>query len=256
MNKSILYCSHTNDVSELISILQFSLHIKNRSGKSHLVQTVEDYLSCLGWIVTNAKFERSAEHTSRGILSSMFDKVISDLVKMKNKEGGNTNQSDVEYVQRVSKSILDRIGSDGLSRMVVFLPSIPLLFEDIGVRSRSISPLKEAGEKLIFGLSTILEAVLESDRFILICADDLQVILAASCLLQFAPNILDTSHLAFACITVGGSYIHQLHHRASHQFSKHQTHESAMPICWALPRGRSQVPKIISSKHEQPYKHI
>ena len=149
---------------------------KAGSGKSQLVHTIEDHLSCLGWIVTKAKFDRSTKQTSsRGIISSMFDKVIQALIKLK--EGNNP--CDVQYIERVSKSILDSIGKDGLSKLEVFLPSLPALFEDSNSSSgsRSVSPWKDVGDTignsiLVFSLSKILEAVLEKDRYIMLCCDE------------------------------------------------------------------------------------
>ena len=142
------------------------------SGKSVLVHTVANHLDSRGWMVIKAKFERSTEHASRGIISAMFDSVISHLARKK--EGGVP--SDVEYVQRVSQAMSESIKHDGLSRLVPFLPSLPRLFDDIKCSS---SPMEiEAAEignwKLIYSLTKILEAVLEQDRFIMICCDDLQ----------------------------------------------------------------------------------
>ena len=142
------------------------------SGKSALVQTVEGHLSSLGWITIKAKFERGMEHASRGILSLLFDEVISHLIRKK--KGGS--KSDANYVQRVSESILRSIGRDGLSRLVVFLPSLPLLFDDI--QQMYLPTEIEAAEignwRLNYALSKILKAVLEQDRFMLISCDDLQ----------------------------------------------------------------------------------
>ena len=142
------------------------------SGKSVLVHTVANHLDSRGWMVIKAKFERSTEHASRGIISAMFDSVISHLARKK--EGGVP--SDVEYVQRVSQAMSESIKHDGLSRLVPFLPSLPRLFDDIKCSS---SPMEiEAAEignwKLIYSLTKLLEAVLEQDRFIMICCDDLQ----------------------------------------------------------------------------------
>ena len=136
------------------------------SGKSQLVRTASDYLSNLGWVLVKAKFERGAEHNSRGIISSMFDGILSHLVEMKHKG----SPSDVSKCERASKSILDSLCHDGVSILVDFLPSLRLLYPDVGYEE-----WKHAEDwQLIIGLVTIIEAVLESDQQIILCCDDLQ----------------------------------------------------------------------------------
>mmetsp|Transcript_30851 Transcript_30851/g.66674 ORF Transcript_30851/g.66674 Transcript_30851/m.66674 type:complete len:1679 (-) Transcript_30851:132-5168(-) len=139
------------------------------SGKSHLVQTVEDKLGP-GWIVVKAKFERCRKHASKRILSSMFDQLIVNLVKMK-KSG---RSSDVAYSQQVSASILNTIGYDRLPSLVNFLPSLSSLFDDICDDKTGQVQADATEFQLIFSVSNILGAMLESGRLIMICCDDLQ----------------------------------------------------------------------------------
>ena len=147
-----------------------SLFLFYRSGKSTLFRAVGENLSRLsGWIVIKAKFERSVEHASRGIFSSMFNGIVSYLVEMKE----SPNPEDVAYSKQASKSILDSVGYDTLSALVDFLPSLPQLFDNIG---KSANVQAEEGDwQLIHSLTRILVAVLESPgRYIMICCDDLQ----------------------------------------------------------------------------------
>ena len=124
----------------------------------------------MGWIVIKTKFERGKEYASRRIVSALFDELIAYLIRMK--DGGNP--TDIEYSQHATATILDAIGQGGLSSLVDFLPSLPLLFDDI---AEDNSEAKEAvpEDSLAFSLSKILEAVLRSDRTILCFCDDLHV---------------------------------------------------------------------------------
>ena len=138
-----------------------------RSGKSTLAQSISENLSSLsGWIVVKAKFERSIEHASRGIVSSMFNEIINHLVTLMR----SGRPADVAYSQNVSTSIMDSIGIDTLSGLVDFLPSLPLLFDGIvGVNAES------ANWQLALALKNIIGAVLASGKYLMICCDDLQV---------------------------------------------------------------------------------
>mmetsp|Transcript_29949 Transcript_29949/g.63074 ORF Transcript_29949/g.63074 Transcript_29949/m.63074 type:complete len:1665 (-) Transcript_29949:98-5092(-) len=141
------------------------------TGKSRFVRAVGDTLGP-GWTIIRAKFERGKQHASRRMLSSMFDHLVVNLVNMK--ESGIS--SDVAYSRKVSKSILDNIGYDDLSSLVDFLPSLCRLFD--GLRRNQTRPMQAEDNEyqLIFSISKIIEAVLESDtgRLIMICCDDLQ----------------------------------------------------------------------------------
>ena len=178
------------------------------SGKSALVQTVRDHLSRSGWTAVKAKFERSTEHTSRAMLLGMFDEVISNLCK-----GGEGNPSCIDTTQRVAKSLLDGLGQDGLSQLASALPSVQLLFDGVP-RSRSASPETDMGKtmnfaqlgnwQLICSLTKLLEAVLESERYIIIC-DDLQWADQASVsfITEILINIGSLEHICRNCLFVG-----------------------------------------------------
>ena len=135
------------------------------SGKSQLVQTASDYLSNLGWILVKAKFERGAEHLSRGILLGMFSEIISLLVRIKDQ--GETS-ADAMKAQKASESILESIGLDGISQLVEFIPSFQNLFDNIDSDSgRSIEDWQ-----LSYFLSSILEAVVGSGLKVMVCCDE------------------------------------------------------------------------------------
>ena len=62
-----------------------------------------------------------------GIVSSMFDGMISHLVQLKHQHSTN-NASNIQYVRRASQAILSAIGIENLLPLVGFLPSLNLLF--------------------------------------------------------------------------------------------------------------------------------
>lgn len=178
------------------------------SGKSALVQTVRDRLCRSGWTAVKAKFERSSEHTSRAILMGMFDEIISNLL-----EGGDGSPSRDDTAQRVSKSLLAELGQDGVSQVAHALPSIQLLFDDTS-RCRNTSLETDMGTRLdsaqlsnwqlIYSLTKLLEAVLESNRYIIIC-DDLQWADQASIsfITEILTNIGCLEHICRRCLFVG-----------------------------------------------------
>jgi len=139
------------------------------SGKSHLIQAVRETLSSK-WIVAKAKFERGKEHTSRTIVSSMFDQLIFSLVRMKE----NGNPSDAAQSQQVSNSILNTIGYDSLSSLVDFLPSLASLFDRLSADTTMQMKAEDNEFSLICAITNIIKVLLESDWLIMICCDDLQ----------------------------------------------------------------------------------
>ena len=131
------------------------------SGKSVLVQEAVDGLQHSGWIPIKSKFERSLEHASSRIASSMFDELVAYLVNAQNKGG----PSDVAYSQRVSAAVLDSVGLENLSVLSGHLPSLPLLFPEIGDGERK--PIgAENYWQLVHCISKVLAAMLEQDRFV------------------------------------------------------------------------------------------
>eukprot|EP00581_Thalassiosira_minuscula_P013902 CAMPEP_0183713508 /NCGR_PEP_ID=MMETSP0737-20130205/8330_1 /TAXON_ID=385413 /ORGANISM="Thalassiosira miniscula, Strain CCMP1093" /LENGTH=677 /DNA_ID=CAMNT_0025942297 /DNA_START=84 /DNA_END=2114 /DNA_ORIENTATION=+ len=141
------------------------------SGKSRLVQPLIDYASSqsAGWIFTKAKFKRGRSYASSGIVSVMFDEVVSHVVKMK--EGGKPDQ--VAYFERVTRSILTTIGKDELHGLVPFLPSLRMLFSDIDWEQHENTQM-HTGWQLIYSVTKIIESVIDKGQLIVICCDDLQ----------------------------------------------------------------------------------
>ena len=135
------------------------------SGKTCLVQAVRKMLLTSRWTIISGKFERGRAYDSQRIVSSMFDKLIVNLVDMKDSD----NVSDQAYSQRASRSILDGIGHETLPSLVDFLPSLPLLFQGL----ETVRVQAEDNQwRLIYSLAKILEAILEHDRCIMICTDE------------------------------------------------------------------------------------
>eukprot|EP00581_Thalassiosira_minuscula_P019454 CAMPEP_0183717322 /NCGR_PEP_ID=MMETSP0737-20130205/10966_1 /TAXON_ID=385413 /ORGANISM="Thalassiosira miniscula, Strain CCMP1093" /LENGTH=1413 /DNA_ID=CAMNT_0025946739 /DNA_START=71 /DNA_END=4310 /DNA_ORIENTATION=+ len=138
------------------------------TGKSSLVQSVAHVLSNLGWIVVKARFKRGRSYDSLGIISAMIDDVVSHVVEMK--ERGEPG--DVAYSERVTESILNTIGADGLPGLAPFVPSLRKLFGDI--EHCDDDTQMHTKWRLIYSITNIIESVLDTDRFIMICCDDLQ----------------------------------------------------------------------------------
>ena len=171
------------------------------SGKSALIQTVRDRLSGSGWTAIKAKFERSSEHTSRAMLLSMFDEVVSNLIK-----GTEKNSSSQESIQRVATSLLGALGQAGVLSLAEALPSVELLFDD-KCWSRVTNEKMDAGKmdrQLIYSLTKLLETVLEYDKYIIIC-DDLQWVdqTSMSFITEILTNIGNVEHIRRHCLFVG-----------------------------------------------------
>lgn len=180
------------------------------SGKSALIQTVKDRLSGSGWTAIKAKFERSSEHTSHAMLLSMFDEVVSNIIK-----GTGKNSSSQESIQRVSTTLLDALGQTGVLSLAEALPSVELLFDDKcwnRVTNEKVDTGKrDAGKaqllcnrQLIYSLTKLLETVLEFDKYIIIC-DDLQWVdqTSMSFMTEILTNIGNVEHIRGHCLFVG-----------------------------------------------------
>jgi len=173
------------------------------SGKSHLIQTVIQMLRSPGWIVIKAKFERGKEHISKSIVSFMFDQLIVNLVKMK----GSERPSDVAYSRQASKLILDAIGYSRLALLVDFLPSLRSLFPGLdGDKSIKVQA-EENAFRLIYSISKIIEALLESssDRLMMICCDDLQWAdkTSLALIVEILVNVASFGRVSPRCLFVG-----------------------------------------------------
>jgi len=169
------------------------------SGKSYLVQAAGDFLIEHGWIAVRAKFERGKQHASRMILSFMFDELIAYLVKMKEEE---TSPEDKAYSRRASKAIWDAIGHDTLTLLADFLPSLKALY---GLKKKTHTDAEMPGWQVIYSLTKVLEAVLESDRFVMICCDDIMWADKTSLdlLKSILSNLGSLKHLSRRCLFVG-----------------------------------------------------
>ncbi|KAL9181842.1 hypothetical protein ACHAXT_012185 [Thalassiosira profunda] len=140
------------------------------SGKSHLMHALEKNLPSSNWVVIKAKFERGLERASRQIVASMFDQLVSFLVKMKQSD----NPLDVAYCQQAAAALVETIGYGRLSALVDFLPSLPLLFGGVLTNEATEMHAEDAQWCLIYSIAKIVEAVLSTGRLVMICCDDLQ----------------------------------------------------------------------------------
>ena len=184
------------------------------SGKSHFVRYATDKVlhgsnvsasnkgsKSTSWILLDAKFKRSSVYESRKILSSLFGKLITNLVAMrkeedneetasgctneksnqKNDNGGTCDilQHDIDacYSQRATAAISSALDPASLASLAIFIPSLRKLIPKIVDKSAPSLPVAEADMshwQLVFLLSKLLGSVLGLERRIMICADDLQ----------------------------------------------------------------------------------
>ena len=137
------------------------------SGKSFLAHTAAKCLEIRGrsssWIVLGAKFEMANQHESRNVVSSVFDTLVTDLMKMR--DGGV--KEDIEYSQRATKAISDSLDRNDMSSLASFIPRIQdLVRDDITTDEdhRDCEAATESDEKfsswrLVFLLSSLLGAL-------------------------------------------------------------------------------------------------
>mmetsp|Transcript_32513 Transcript_32513/g.78696 ORF Transcript_32513/g.78696 Transcript_32513/m.78696 type:complete len:1338 (-) Transcript_32513:142-4155(-) len=141
------------------------------SGKSYFVQYVSTFLSSSrGWIVLRSKFKRSLEYESRVILASLFERLISDIAMMT--IGGS--HIDRDYSQRVSTAISEALDSVSLSYLAKFIPSIHTLIPGVDMKTSREIKAELSHWQLVFLLSKLLGCILNLDRNIMLCMDDLQ----------------------------------------------------------------------------------
>jgi len=171
------------------------------SGKTYLIQSIRESLISSRWSVIKAKFERGKKHVSRRIVSSMFDELIVHLVKMRDSK----KAPEIAYSHRASESILGAIGHEILPSLADFLPSLPQLFDNLSSELRVEVKAEDSEWRLIYSLSKILEAVLNSNRFIMICCDDLQWAdkTELSLISEVLVNVGSLKHVSNRCLFVG-----------------------------------------------------
>jgi len=149
------------------------------SGKSKLVQFVSDYLENMGsWMTLHIKFKRGLEYESKLLLSSLFEKLVTNLISMKNND---TNEQDRVYAERAISSIQETldpyISLDSLSE---FVPSLQLLIPAMRRNSTTSTTRNNNAEadmshwQLVFLLVALLQSIIKLDRHIMFCLDDLQ----------------------------------------------------------------------------------
>ena len=141
-------------------------------GKTHLARRVGNFLSSLGWIVLEAKFDRCTEYQSREVICSVLENLMSKVVDMKH----GSNKKDTEYSQRAAEAISDTFDTADLSALADFIPSIHNFFDDIDTKESQRDGADTSHWQLFILFSKLLGAILRLDRFIMICLDDLQVI--------------------------------------------------------------------------------
>ncbi|KAL7547941.1 hypothetical protein ACHAWF_011204, partial [Thalassiosira exigua] len=137
-------------------------------GKTHLARRAGDFLSGLGWISVQDKFDGCAEHQSREVIFSLLDKLVSKLADMKQGE----NKEDQAYGLRAAKELSEAFDASNLLTLANHIPSIHDLVDDVSDDQNDV-PL-ESHWQLIFMVSKLLGTVLRLGRFITICLDDLQ----------------------------------------------------------------------------------
>ena len=134
-------------------------------GKSYLVQNVVTCLDSRGWITLQSKFDSRLEHESRNTVTSIFDKLVQTLIKMR--DGGD--DEDVQYSRNAAISISDALDKDGLASLVTLIPRIKELVDDSnGITNEENSDSGGGAEsetshsywRLVLLLSSLLGAVL------------------------------------------------------------------------------------------------
>ena len=113
-----------------------------------------------------AKFKRGMEYKSREIVSTLMDKMVTNLVEMKDSD----NESDIEYSRRAARAISNALDADSLSSLVDFVPSIQGLIPEAVRKEHSGC----THWQLVFLLSKLLGSVLRQKRKIFLALDDLQ----------------------------------------------------------------------------------
>jgi len=152
------------------------------SGKSNFVQDVERILTANAnkssspshprWMVAKVKFKREMEHNSREIVSSLFEKLVGDIVRMK----GSHDESDVDYHRKVVEIMSNNLDyARQMSSLVDFIPSLKELTPSIDKEASSMLAGSEVSLwQLVFLLSKLMGSILSLGRHILVCCDDLQ----------------------------------------------------------------------------------
>ena len=141
------------------------------SGKSYFVQYAGNFLTNLGWMVYRVKFRRDMEHGSREILSSLFEKLVGNLISMR--DGGNV--LDADYSQKAVRAISNTLDQSSLSSLAEFIPSLQQLIPEVTrTNSTRQSEAKTSHWKLVILLSKFMGSMLSLNRHIMICLDDLQ----------------------------------------------------------------------------------
>ena len=141
------------------------------SGKSHFVMNVGSFLEKLGWMVLKVKFRRDMEHGSREIISSLFEKLVCNLISMR--DGGNV--LDADYSRRAVRAISNALDQSSLSSLAEFLPSLQQLITEVTrTNSTRQSEAETSRWKLVILLSRFMRAMISLDRHVMICLDDLQ----------------------------------------------------------------------------------
>mmetsp|Transcript_29350 Transcript_29350/g.63181 ORF Transcript_29350/g.63181 Transcript_29350/m.63181 type:complete len:1300 (-) Transcript_29350:155-4054(-) len=136
------------------------------SGKTHLVDAVRNFVSNIGFMVLTAKFKRGMEYSSKEIVTTLMDEMVSNIVRMK--ESGN--DADVDYSRRVARAITGALDEVSLSTLVDFVPNIQSLIPQVTKKEG----LGCTHWQLIFLLSKLLRSVLSQERKIFMALDDLQ----------------------------------------------------------------------------------
>ena len=138
-------------------------------GKSYFVQYVESFLSNTGWMILKAKFKRH-EYEAREIVSSLFDKLMTNLVDMKN----GSNEDDIAYAQGVVQAISNSLDPASLSSLAKFIPGIQKLLPGIDTRDTKLADVEMSHWQLVFLLAKLVRSILTLERCVMICFDGMQ----------------------------------------------------------------------------------
>ena len=130
------------------------------SGKSFLIQSVGSYLEREGWIVLGAKFEMGLQHESGDVVSSVFHRLLSKLVSMRD----SGIEGDIKYSREATESIVDALDEDSLLSLANLIPSIHELINISGSKcvDSGAADLDKGNShwRLVILLSSLLGAIL------------------------------------------------------------------------------------------------
>lgn len=142
-------------------------------GKTFLVKSIGAYLESQGWMTLGAKFEAGLQHESRGTISSVFRRLLVDLIQMRD----GSNWADAEYARQGIQAISASFDRDDLCALAHLIPEV----KDVAQNRDELDPSDELSDpndgssqwRLIFLLSTLLGAILSAGELLFSSSVDL-----------------------------------------------------------------------------------